>query len=662
MKHIVAGIIAHVDAGKTTLSEALLYRSGELRKLGRVDNGDAFLDSDDLEKQRGITIFSHEARFQYNDLQVDLLDTPGHVDFASQTEQVLSVLDYAVLVVSATDGVQGYTRTLWRLLARYHVPTFIFVNKMDVTGTDRDQVLAQLQAELSAGCIAFDTGDDAALPADVYEDVAMQNDTVLETYLDAGDLTDDTVRQMIQRREVFPCFFGAALKVDGVDSLLAGLAQWTTEPQFETNFGAQVFKISHDEKDVRLTWLRVTGGSLHVKDTLFGEQKANQLRIYNGTKFTSVQAVTAGQVCAIPNLTDTHPGMGLGEATAAETPMMQPVLNYSVDPKGYDIQTCLKVFRELEDEDPKLHVSWSEHLQEIRVQIMGEVQLEILEQILHDRFNLDVGFGEGSILYRETITKAVEGVGHFEPLRHYSEVHLLLRPAPQGSGLIFDVDCPLEVLGKNIQHQILTSLAAKEHLGVLTGAPITDMHITLVTGRSSTVHTVGGDFREATWQALRQGLMMLRDSGGDQLLEPWYRFRLEVGQDQIGRAMTDITRMTGTLDDPETTSEGTNNNSGMTTLTGIAPVSEMQNYAQEVNAYTHGQGQLECLIDGYRPCHNADAVIADQDYDPVGDLDNTPGSVFCAHGAGYPVQWDDVPATAHVDYRYTADELAEMTD
>ncbi|KRL77208.1 elongation factor G [Secundilactobacillus paracollinoides] len=662
MKHIVAGIIAHVDAGKTTLSEALLYRTGAVRKLGRVDNGDAFLDSDDLEKQRGITIFSHEASLQSHELQVDLLDTPGHVDFASQTEQVLSVLDYAILVVSATDGVQGYTRTLWRLLKRYSVPTFIFVNKMDVAGTDRNQVLTQLQDALSTGCIAFDGGDNAALPEMVYEDVAMQNDTVLDTYLETGDLTDDTVRQMIKRREVFPCYFGAALKVDGVDGLLAGLEQWTTEPQYGTDFGAQVFKISHDEKDVRLTWLRVTGGSLHIRDTILGDQKANQLRIYNGTRFTAVQEVTAGQVCAIPNLTDTHPGLGLGKSADAETPMMQPVLTYSVDTKDYDIQTCLKVFRELEDEDPQLHIAWSEHLQEIRVQIMGEVQLEILQQILHDRFNLDVGFGEGSILYRETITQAVEGVGHFEPLRHYSEVHLLMRPAPQGSGLTFDADCPVEVLGKNIQHQILTSLTAKEHLGVLTGSPITDMHVTLVTGRSSVVHTVGGDFREATWRALRQGLMMLREPGGDQLLEPWYRFRLEVGQDQIGRAMTDITRMSGTLDDPETTSEGTNTISGMTTLTGIAPVSEMQNYAQEVNAYTHGQGQLECLIDGYRPCHNAEAVVVAADYDPVGDLENTPGSVFCAHGAGYPVPWDDVPAMAHVAYRFTADELAAMTE
>ncbi|WP_203640634.1 elongation factor G [Levilactobacillus andaensis] len=657
MKRIVAGIIAHVDAGKTTLSEALLYRAGAVRQLGRVDNGDAFLDSDDLEKQRGITIFSHQASLQHGDLDLTLLDTPGHVDFASQTEQVFSVLDYAILVVSATDGIQGYTRTLWRLLAHYHVPTFIFVNKMDAPTADRDGVLAQLQDVFSTGCIAFGNADGSpTVPADAAEDIAMQDDAVLEQYLDSGELNDDTVRQMIQQRKVFPCYFGAALKLDGVDSFLAGLDHWTQATEYADDFGAKVFKISHDDKGERLTWLRLTGGQLANKDVILGEQKVNQLRVYNGTKFTIRQSVTAGEVCAIPNLTDTHAGQGLGNAADAPKPESQPVLTYTLDPQGHDIHDCLRILRELEDEDPQLHVAWSSHLQEIRVQIMGAVQLEILQQILHDRFQLDVGFGEGSILYKETISQPVEGVGHFEPLRHYAEVHLLMQPAPRGSGLTFDADCSLEILGKNWQHQVLSNLGAKEHLGVLTGAPLTDVKMTLVTGRASIVHSVGGDFREATWRAVRQGLMMLQRQNACQLLEPWYRFRLEVGQDQVGRAMNDIQRMNGSFDasaEPTTAS-------GMTTLTGTAPVSEMQDYSQEVQAYTHGQGQLECLVDGYRLCHNAEEVVAAADYDPVGDLDNTPGSVFCAHGAGYPVQWDDVPGMAHVDYAYTAEVLATL--
>ncbi|WP_143462366.1 elongation factor G [Levilactobacillus enshiensis] len=650
MKHIVAGIVAHVDAGKTTLSEALLYQSGALRQLGRVDNGDAFLDSDDLEKQRGITIFSHQASLQHGDLDLTLLDTPGHVDFASQTEQVLSVLDYAILVVSATDGVQGYTRTLWRLLAHYHVPTFIFINKMDAPTADKDRVLAQLKDVFSEGCIAF--GDASAT-----EDIAMQNETVLEQFLDTGELADATIQHMIQRREVFPCYFGAALKLTGVDDFLTGLDHWTQAPTYPATFGAKVFKISHDDKGERLTWLRLTGGKLANKAVILDEQKVNQLRVYNGTKFTIKPAITAGEVCAIPNLTDTHSGQGLGAADDAPQPEIQPVLTYTLDPRGHDIHDCLRILRELEDEDPQLHVAWSSQLQEIRVQIMGAVQLEILQQLLRDRFDLAVGFGEGSILYKETITQPVEGVGHFEPLRHYAEVHLLLQPAPRGSGLTFAADCSLEILGKNWQHQVLSNLGAKEHLGVLTGAPLTDVKMTLVTGRASIVHSVGGDFREATWRAVRQGLMMLQRQGNCQLLEPWYRFRLEVGQDQVGRAMNDIQRMSGTFD----TSAEPATVAGMTTLTGTAPVAEMQDYSQTVLAYTHGQGQLECLVDGYRPCHDTEAVVAAADYDPVGDLDNTPGSVFCAHGAGYPVQWTDVPEMAHVAYAYSPEELANIS-
>lgn len=652
MKHIVAGIVAHVDAGKTTLSEALLYQSGAVRQLGRVDNGDAFLDPDDLEKQRGITIFSHQASLTYQDLQLTLLDTPGHVDFASQTEQVLSVLDYAVLVVSATDGIQGYTRTLWRLLDHYHVPTVIFVNKMDAVTADKVRVLAQLQETFSPGCIAFDGPE---LSADATENVAMQDDDVLTDYLDTGELADDTVRQLIQRRQVFPCFFGAALKLDGVTEFLSGLSKWTRENDYPAEFGAKVFKISHDQ-DERLTWVRVTGGVLANKDVILGEQKVNQLRVYNGSKFTVQPQVVAGEVCAIPNLTDTHPGQGLGQQAAGRSPEIQPVLTYTVDPGDNDIHHCLTVLQELEDEDPQLHVTWSNQLQEIRVQIMGSVQLEILQQLLRDRFGLTIGFGAGSILYKETITQPVEGVGHFEPLRHYAEVHLLLEPTPRGSGLTFAADCSLEVLGKNWQHQVLTNLRAKEQLGVLVGAPLTDVEITLVTGRASIVHSVGGDFREATWRAVRQGLMMLRQEQACQLLEPWYQFRLEIGQDQVGHAMNDIQRMHGQFATPD----GTTSAAGMVVLTGTAPVAEMQDYAQEVQAYTHGKGQLECLVDGYRPCHNQDDVVAAQDYAPVADLPNTPDSVFCAHGAGYPVPWDEVPSMAHVGYAYSPADLRAL--
>ncbi|ANK60573.1 elongation factor G [Loigolactobacillus backii] len=660
MKHIVAGIIAHVDAGKTTLSEALLYRAGELRKLGRVDKGDAFLDPDKLEKKRGITIFSHQASLQYRDLKLTLLDTPGHVDFATQTEQVLSVLDCAILVISATDGIQGYTRTLWRLLEHYSVPTFIFVNKMDTNGADKAQVLNQLQNTFSPGCIDFNSdeqGQNTDFSAEAAEEIAVRDDKVLENFLTSGALDDSTVRQMIGRREVFPCYFGAALKVAGVDNLLAGLERWTNAATDKQDFGARVFKISYDEKGERLTWIRVTGGALRTKDVLLNEQKANQLRVYNGTKFTACQKISAGDICAIAGLTNTYPGQGLGDEVDGATPVIQPVLNYALDPKAYDIHVCLAALRQLEDEDPQLHVSWSSHLQEIRVQIMGEVQLEILQQILLERFNLDVSFGKGSILYKESITQAAEGVGHFEPLRHYAEVHLLLQPAPRGSGLTFAANCSLEVLGRNWQHQVLANLRAKEQLGVLTGAPITDMRVTLVGGRASIVHSVGGDFREATWRAIRQGLMMLKKRGACQLLEPWYQFRLEINQDQIGRAMSDIERMSGSFAAPEVTAIS---GVGPTTLTGFAPVSEMQDYAQEVHAYTHGQGQLECIVAGYRPCHDVKAVMADLKYDPVADLDNTPGSVFCAHGAGYPVAWDQVPQMAHFPYVYSAADLIKL--
>ncbi len=640
MKHIVTGIIAHVDAGKTTLSEALLYKAGTLSQLGRVDNGDAFLDLDDLEKKRGITIFSHEANLQYQQLNLTLLDTPGHADFGAQTEQVLSVLDYAILVVSATDGVQGYTRTLWRLLDRYQIPTFIFVNKMDAPGVNQEALLTQLQTELSAGCIAFD-GENIA---DHYEDIALQDDAVLDRYMTSETISDDVIRQLISQRKVFPTYFGAALKLTGVEALMSGLQRWTIERPKNQSFGARIFKVSHDEKGERLTWVRVTGGALHPRDEVLPDQKINQLRQYNGVKYTVSQAITAGEVCAITGLTGTRPGQGLGDLTNSEEPVLQPVLTYKVDPKGNDLHACLTALQQLEDEDPQLHVTWSNQLQEIRVQLMGTMQLEVIQQLLQHQFHLDVDFDEGSILYKETITDSVEGVGHFEPLRHYAEVHLLMEPTEPGSGVTFASNCSLEVLDKNWQHQIMTNLAAKQHLGVLIGAPITDMKITLIGGRGSIVHTVGGDFREAAWRAVRQGLMMTKQQGEAQLLEPWYQFRLTVTQDQVGRAMNDIQLMNGQFEAPDNTG-GT-----VVTLTGSAPVAEMQGYAQTVNAYTHGQGELECVVDGYHPCHNADDIIDAADYDPVADLENTPDSVFCAHGAGYPVKWDQLPVMAHYPY------------
>jgi small GTP-binding protein len=638
MKQIVTGIVAHVDAGKTTLSEALLYQTGVLRKLGRVDKGSAFLDPDALEKKRGITIFSHQANLQYQDLKLTLLDTPGHVDFASQTEQVLSVLDYAILVVSATDGVQGYTRTLWRLLEHYQVPTFIFVNKMDALGTDRQNVLADLQSNLANGCIDFESDN-------FNEEVAMTDDDVLEQFLDNGELKDTTIQNLIRQRKVFPCFFGSALKMEGIEEFLQGIQYFSIENNYPEEFGAKVFKISHDG-DERLSWVKVTGGILENKAVLYNDQKANQLRIYDGSKFDLTQSLAAGEVCAVTGLTDTYPGLGLGKQTNSEKPTIQPVLNFALEPKDNDIHQCLEALRQLEDEDPQLHVQWSSHLQEIRIQVMGQVQLEIIQQLLSDRFNLDVSFGEGSILYKETITQPVEAVGHFEPLRHYSEVHLLLEPGSVGSGLKIASNCSLDVLASNWQHQVLSNLRSKEHLGVLIGAPITDMKITLIGGKASNVHSVGGDFKEATWRAVRQGLMELRNTGS-QLLEPWYQFRLEVPQDQVGRAMNDIQQMNGTFENPEMV-----DGSDLTIISGTAPVATMQGYSQTVNSYTHGLGNLECVVLGYQACHNAEEIIEDKNYDPVSDLENTPDSVFCAHGAGYPVPWNEVPQMAHVPYLY----------
>lgn len=643
MKQIVIGTVAHVDAGKTTLSESLLYQTGEVRTMGRVDNGDAFLDPDLLEKKRGITIASHQANFKTDKLEVTLLDTPGHVDFANQTEQVLDVLDYAILVVSATDGVQSYTRTLWRLLERYQVPVFIFVNKMDAAGADKNKILAELKSVLSDVCVDFTE----PLKDERYDEIAMQDDAVLDDYMETGVIQDEQVQNLIKQRRIMPVYFGSALKLNGIDELISGLERWTVaSSQTKADFGARVFKISYDSQGERLTWIRVIGGTLNNKAVLFNDEKANQLRIYSGSKYDLSQQVSAGEVCAVTGIKTSFPGQGLGSEKNSQPLSTQPVLNYAVDLNGHDVKECLVALRELEDENPQLHVTWSSHLQEIHVQIMGEVQLEILQQILASRYHLDVEFGESSILYQETVSQDVEGVGHFEPLRHYAEVHLLLSPGPRGSGLTFASDCSVDVLPNNYQQQILTSLKAKEHLGVLTGLPLTDTKITLINGRDSIKHSVGGDFREATWRAVRQGLMMLKQSGNVQLLEPWYQFRIEVDQTHVGRVMNDVQRMKGILDSPKTSDA----NNGLSILTGTAPVSEMNDYSQEINSFTHGQGQFECVFTGYQPCHNTETVLEQFDYEPVSDLDNTPDSVFCAHGAGYPVKWSDVPAAAHVEY------------
>lgn len=644
MKKIVTGIVAHVDAGKTTLSKALLYQSGSLRQAGRVDKGDSFLDTSQMEKQRGITIFSHEAQLKSGQTDIALLDTPGHIDFAAQMEQVLQVLDYAILVISATDGIQGHTRMLWDLLKKYQLPVFIFVNKMDTPSADGPAMLSQLQELLDDGCLSF---GDNQLDADTQENIALQDDQVLNAFLEKGKLDQQTIRQLIKKRKVFPVYLGSALKMEGTKNLLDGLDMWTESKKYRQEFGARVFKVTHDPKGERLTWVKMTGGSLRARTEVLPGQKINQLRSYNGEKFSLVQEAQAGDICTLTGLKDSYIGQGLGNQVDSGQPFIQPALDYALDLKENDLQTCLAALRQLEDEDPQLHVVWSKHLNEIHVQIMGKMQLDVLRQLLDQRFYLDVDFREGGVVYQETITKPVEGVGHFEPLRHYAEAHILLEPAERGSGLQYASDCSLEVLDKNIQHQVLTSMQSRENRGVLIGAPLADVKLTLVGGKASNVHTVGGDFRQATYRAIRQGLMEAQKSGSCQLLEPWYDFRLLVGQNQVGRAMTDIERMGGSFNPPEP-------RGNLALITGTAPVAEMKDYPEEVRAYTHGEGQLECLLGGYRPAHNASEVVASRDYDPVGDLEYTPDSVFCAHGAGYPVAWDEVPQKMHCLY-YTSE-------
>ena len=640
-KQIVLGILAHVDSGKTTLSEAMLYRAGVTRRLGRVDHKDAFLDTDALEKARGITIFSKQALLTAGDTDITLLDTPGHVDFSTETERTLQVLDYAVLVVSGTDGVQSHTETLWRLLRRYHVPTFVFVNKMDLPGMERQELLAQLNRRLGEGFVDF-----GAEQADRDEALALCDENLMDRMPDAGQLQDADLIPAIARRHVFPCWFGAALKLEGVDALLDGLDRYTRPAPALEAFGAKVFKVSQDEQGARLTWLRVTGGELKVKAQLTGEadgepwaEKANQLRLYSGAKYTLTEAIGPGQVCAVTGLTKARPGEGLGAERDSDLPVLEPVLSYQVLlPEGADVHAALGKLHRLEEEEPQLHVVWNETLGEIHVQLMGEIQLEVLRSLLAERFGLEVEFGPGGILYKETITEPMEGVGHYEPLRHYAEVHLKLEPLPRGSGMQFAADCREEVLDKNWQRLVLTHLEEKQHLGVLTGSPLTDVKITLIAGRAHLKHTEGGDFRQATYRAVRQGLMLAKS----QLLEPWYAFRLEVPAENIGRAMSDIQRMEGTFDPPESGEE-------TAVLTGFAPVSTMRSYPMEVVSYTRGRGHLSLTLDGYRPCHNAQEVIAAIGYEPEHDLDNPADSVFCAHGAGFVVPWDQVRSHMHVD-------------
>ena len=646
-KQLVIGILAHVDSGKTTLSEALLYGTGTIRKLGRVDHKDAFLDTDALEKARGITIFSKQALFTAGNTDFTLLDTPGHVDFSTETERTLQVLDYAVLVISGTDGVQSHTETLWRLLRRYRIPTFVFVNKMDLPGPGREALLTQLNRRLGDGFVDF-----GAEQADRDEALALCDERLMETMLDRGILTDTDLIPAIARRHVFPCWFGSALKLQGVDALVEGLDRYTRPAPALEAFGAKVFKVSQDEQGNRLTWLRVTGGVLKVKAQLTGEadgepwaEKANQLRLYSGAKFTLAECIGPGQVCAVTGLTKARPGEGLGAERDSDLPVLEPVLSYQVLlPEGADVHAALGKLHRLEEEEPQLHVVWNETLGEIHVQLMGEIQLEVLKSLLAERYGLEVSFGPGGILYKETITEAMEGVGHYEPLRHYAEVHLKLEPLPRGSGMQFAADCREEVLDKNWQRLVLTHLEEKQHLGVLIGAPLTDVKITLIAGRAHLKHTEGGDFRQATYRAVRQGLMMADQIHKTQLLEPWYAFRLELPSENVGRAMNDIQNMGGSFDPPETGADG-----DTTLLIGTAPASTMRSYPMEVVGYTRGRGHLTLTLDGYRPCHNAAEVIEAAGYEPEHDLDNPADSVFCAHGAGFVVPWEQVRSHMHVD-------------
>ena len=642
MKRLVIGILAHVDSGKTTLSEEILFHTGKIRRKGRVDHKDSFLDSHDIERDRGITIFSSQAVFGYGDCEFTLLDTPGHVDFSTETERTLRVLDYAILVISGTDGVQSHTETLWKLLSDYNIPVFIFINKMDISSYDKNVIIKNLKSRLNDGCIDFSRERDDA----VSEELAMCDEALMDSFLEGKDFSDEHVKRAIKNRRIFPCYFGSALKSDGVDKLLDGINTFADEPERHSSFGAKVFKISQDEQGERLTHMKITGGTLKVKDTVSHKggnseysEKINQVRIYSGDGFKMVSEAFCGSVCTVTGLKGTYPGEGIGAEPNSDEAVLEPVLNYRVVlPSGCDVHNALADFRTLEDEDPQLHVSWNEQLREINVSIMGEVQLEVLKRIAMERFNMNIEFDSGSIAYKETISDKVEGVGHYEPLRHYAEVHLILEPGERGSGLVFNADCPENMLDANFQRLVLTHLKEKTHLGVLTGSPVTDMKITLTAGRSHLKHTEGGDFRQATYRAVRQGLMQAKSV----LLEPWYKFRLELPSVNVGRAMTDSQQMGGNINPPETSGE-------FSILTGDVPTSSMQGYQNELNGYTKGKGRLSCMLKGYDICHNADEVISDIAYNAESDLDNTADSVFCAHGAGFNVKWDSVKEHMHLD-------------
>jgi ribosomal protection tetracycline resistance protein len=647
---ISVGLLAHVDAGKTTLSEALLYLTGAIRKMGRVDDRDAFLDTYELERERGITIFSKQAVFDLGDKNITLLDTPGHVDFSAEMERTIQVLDAAILVVSGADGVQGHTRTVWRLLKRHHVPVFLFINKMDQSGCDPAALMKDLKTNLDGNCVDFggwsgekgEWGLEKTQSDEFYQELAVCDEKIMESYFENGVISTEEIGQLVRERKVFPCYFGSALKLKGVEKLIGGITLYGTgvdTGKEEEPFGAKVFKISRDNQGNRLTHLKVTSGVLHVKDCWGEEEKVNQIRIYSGAKFESVKEASAGCICAVTGPLHTHPGQGIGSEPASELPMLEPVLTYRILlPFDSDVHKCLQQFKQLEEEEPELHVLWNEELGEIQVQLMGDVQIEILKHMLEERYGLLAGFDTGNIVYKETILNTVEGVGHFEPLRHYAEVHLLLEPGEPGSGLQFDTVCSEDVLDRNWQRLILTHLEEKLHRGVLTGAEITDMKVTLLTGRAHMKHTEGGDFRQATYRALRQGLMQAES----QLLEPFYGFTLELPAENLGRAMADMDRMFGTFEPPVTTEDGV-------ILTGKAPVASLRDYQREVIAYTKGRGHLNLWFKDYEPCHNAEEVIEAAGYDPEADLENTADSVFCSHGAGYLVPWYQVKEYMHVE-------------
>lgn len=663
MKQLTLGILAHVDAGKTTLSEALLFTAGAIRKAGRVDKKDAFLDNYELERERGITIFSKQAVFSYEDLRITLLDTPGHVDFSTEMERTLQVLDAAVLLISAADGVQSHTRTLWKLLESYQVPVFLFVNKMDQPGADQEKILAGIQNQLSGNCVDFTPlvgtaateSIGAALEADMQEAmeaVAICDEELLNSFLTDGRISQEQLREKIAERKVFPCLFGSALRLQGIEALLSAIAAYAPEKTYPEAFGARVFKVTRDSQGSRLTHMKITGGTLKAKMELTcaedKTEKVNQIRIYSGERFEAVNEAAAGSVCAVTGLLGTMAGQGLGMEKNLESPFLTPVLSYCLLlPEGTDPMAVMPKLKELEEEDPALSFTWEEELKEIHVHVMGEVQMEILKVLIRERFGLEIAFGKGRIVYKETIADTVEGVGHFEPLRHYAEVHLLLEPGEPGSGLQFEADCSEDILARNWQRLILTHLEEKQHRGVLTGSVITDMKITLVSGRAHQKHTEGGDFRKATYRAVRQGLMEAMSV----LLEPYYEFRLEIPEEMTGRAMTDMEKLFADFTLAERAE-------GRCVLTGCAPVETMRDYQKEVYAYTRGQGSLTVRLKGYMPCHNADEVIEERHYDPEADLRNPAGSVFCSHGAGFVVPWNQVKEYMHVESCFAGDRKA----